>query len=389
MVKTEVIIVGAGPAGLSQALILADAGIRVVMIDRAPVDAVRGDNRTAALLRPAVDILQEVSVDPEIFPATAPLKYLRLIDGADQGSEFQADFSATEINEPYFALNILNTDLHTALAARVMAHDHITVIAPCRVTSMDVTDYMVTIETDRGEVSGMMVVGADGRQSVVRQLAGISIENVDYNQTAITCTITHTRAHDNRSTEFHRPGGPLTLVPLSGNRSSIVWMERTGDAAEILNLSPDDFKSRLQDGTHGAVGDIMDATTAQSWPLIWQRAGRIIGPRVALVAEAAHALPPSGAQGLNMSLQDVAALGSVIVRAHQWGMDLGSGATLASYARLRLRDMHIKTNAVDGLNRMIMTAHPALRRARRAGLIAASTVPFVRRAVMRFGWMGK
>jgi len=166
-------------------------------------------------------------------------------------------------------------------------------------------------------------------------------------------------------------------------------MERTGDAAEILNLSQDNFKSRLQSETHGAVGDIVVVTAVQSWPLIWQRAGRIVAPRVALVAEAAHALPPSGAQGLNMSLQDIAVLGSVMIRRHQWGMDLGSAATLGTYDRLRRSDMHIKSNAVDGLNRMIMITHPGLRRMRRAGLMAASSVPFVRRAVMRFGWMGK
>lgn len=389
MTKMEVIIVGAGPAGLSQALMLADAGIRVVVVDRAPVDAVRADNRTAALLRPAVDILRSVGVDPEIFAATAPLEYLRLIDGADQGHEFQADFSASEINEPYFALNILNADLHAALVARVQGHDCITVMAPCVVLSIDVNDYGVTVRTDAGDVTAMVVIGADGRESVVRQLAGITTESVDYNQTAMTCTITHTRAHDNRSTEFHRPGGPLTLVPLSGNRSSIVWMERTRDAAEILALSMDDFKSRLQNETYGAVGDIVDVTAPQSWPLIWQRSGNLIMPRIALVAEAAHALPPSGAQGLNMSLQDVAALASVMTRAHRLGMDLGSAAILATYDRLRRSDMHVKTNAVDGLNRMIMTAHPALRRLRRAGLVAASSVPFVRRAVMRFGWMGK
>lgn len=388
MTKTEIIIVGAGPAGLSQALILADAGLHVVLIDRMAVKPGRADNRTAALLRPAVDILRGVDVDPEKFPDTAPLRHLRLIDEG-VGNHGGVHFSSTEIHHPYFALNIRNGDVHAALVKRVLSHPLVKVSAPCEIQSIDVSPYHVQMKTNTGVYQSMVVIGADGRESVVRHLAGITFHKIDYQQSAITCAITHTGAHHDTSIEFHRPGGPFTLVPLSGHRSSVVWMERSVDAEQILALSPIDFTARLQSETGNLLGDITVIDPPQCWPVIWQRADRMIAPRMALVAEAAHVLPPSGAQGLNMSLQDVQGLGSVFIRAHRLGLDIGSKAVLESFARLRMQDMHIKSNAVHGLNTIVMTAHPALRRLRRVGLMTASRMPFIRHMVMQFGWAGK
>lgn len=392
MTEYEVIIVGAGPAGLSLGCQLGAAGIRVAVLDRQAQSTKkpRDDNRTAALLRPAVDILRDIGIDPEKLNGTAPLRHLRLIDIPANARDQLArvDFAASEIHEPYFALNIKNAALHQALLAHAGKIPHLSIIAPIDITSLTTSDTDITLTTTKGKMTTSLLIGADGKNSHVRALAGIGVNTNDYEQMAITCAIEHEKAHHDTSIEFHRPGGPFTLVPLQGNRSSVVWMENTKTAQAILALRPSAFAKRLQQETHNELGQVTPLNAPQAWPITLVTAHHLTAPRVALIAEAAHALPPSGAQGLNLSLCDTAYLSSLIINAHQTGIDVGSAAILDRYAQDRTRDIQIRARAVDGLNRVILSDQPLVRRLRRLALMEVSRIKPVRHALMRFGWVG-
>jgi 2-octaprenyl-6-methoxyphenol hydroxylase len=388
--KTDVIIAGAGIAGLTLAAKLANAGLSVCVLDRIDVRqlAPRQVGRTVALLRPSVATLIAAGVNPTQLPDTAPLETLELIDIAPGGAPLSQTFQASEIGEPYFGLNIVNDDVHAALVRACIAHKNIAMMAPCIIESVSPQSTYVDITTNQGAMRATLLIGADGKDSIVRQLCAITVQEKDYDQTAITCLIEHSQPHAQTSTEFHRPGGPFTLVPLSGNRSSVVWLERTSRADEIMSLSADDFTAALQTETHEARGKIKVLTKPTAWPIKWQLAHHLVAPRIALVAEAAHALPPSGAQGLNLSLRDTSALGDLVCNAARLGLDVGSTTLLAQYASGRKTDMVPRARAVDGLNQLILTDHPLLRRVRRAGLFMTANIPPVRRALMRFGWAG-
>ncbi len=388
---TDVIIVGAGPAGLSLSLALADAGISCLLIDRFLPWAQKGprDNRTAALLRPSVEILDGVGVRAETLDGTAPLSHLRLIDIPAGQSDLPTPitFSAHEINEPYFALNIRHTPLVDALAARVTTHPLITIMAPVQIISLNVNQAAATIITDHGKYQASLIIGADGKQSRVRDLAGIGATQTDYHQTALTTEVAIIKPHHDTSIEFHRPGGPFTLVPMTGARASVVWLEKHQQADDILALPANQQNKRLNAESHGVLGQLTMQHPLQAWPITWTRAAALIAPRIALVAEAAHALPPSGAQGLNLSLQDIVALTRTLARAKRCGLDLGSAAVLGDYARERTGAINWRSRAVDGLNRLIMTETVPLRHARRLGLKIAGN-GILRHQLMRLGWMG-
>ncbi len=390
MIKTTIIIVGMGPAGLTLGCLLGQAGIPTLLLDhqyQSPQKP-RDDNRTAALLRPAVDILHSVGINPEHLDNTAPLRHLRLIDQptTHQKQPVSIDFSAAEINEPYFALNIKNSPLHQALLKRIAHLPNVKTMAPVTIHTMTTRKGAITLETDRGTIAGALVVAADGKNSRIRTLSGIGVRHHDYGQSAMTFTIAHTKNHGDTSIEFHRPGGPLTLVPLARKNTSVVWMDKAPLIQDILSLSPQKFLARLTHEIGDVLGDINITSPVQSWPITWSMADHLTGPRHVLVAEAAHALPPSGAQGLNLSLRDVKCLADLVIQAHQTGIDPGSTPLLKRYEQQRRYDMTTRAYAVDGLNRIIMTAHPALRHLRRAGLIQLSRIRPLRHALMRFGW---
>ncbi|MCD8498291.1 MAG: FAD-dependent monooxygenase [Alphaproteobacteria bacterium] len=234
-------------------------------------------------------------------------------------------------------------------------------------------------------LSARLLVGADGRNSAVREDAGITVKKHDYGQSAITCLISHTRVHDNISTEFHRPAGPLAFVPMPGNTSSIVWVERTDKVDEILRLKKNEFTALLEKLSGSFLGALTLESPPASWPLCAITAGNLTAPRTALIAEAAHVMSPITAQGLNLSLRDVAALAEVLTDAARAGIDIGSTAVLDSYARRRLPDMTIRTQGVDGMMRLVSTEHGLIKALRRTGLKAVSGIPPLKNLAMHHG----
>lgn len=389
MMTPVITIVGGGPAGLTLACLLGQAGIETLVLDNQPLEIGkrRNDGRTAALLRPSVGVLQRAGVNPEDLPDTAPLKTLRLVDLPAGGRDpLRIDFQSSEIDEPYFGLNIRNDELHLALLHAVAKYPSVTLKSPVTIDTYTINGAGITLHTDAGKIQTSLVAAADGKSSRMRDLAGIETQLTDYHQSAITCMIEHEKPHNETSTEFHRPGGPFTLVPLSGNRSSIVWMEETDRANDIVNLTPEKFARACQIETNDELGKITVINKPQCWPIHLLQAKSLTAPRIALVAEAAHALPPSGAQGLNLSLRDVDALANLIIDAAQLGLDTGSPTLLNKYANARRGDINSRATAVDGLNRLILSDSRMVRFARRQGLLMAASLQPLRRAAMRFGW---
>lgn len=391
---TDILISGAGVPGLALALILGRAGLRVCVIERnappapdAPPKA--EDGRTTALMDGPLQVLKRTGVWDDLRAHGETLDILRIIDDnlAGQGAKpTQVDFHARDIGLPAFGINFPNRNVVRALLGAARDMPNITLLAPATLQSYRAGAAGVEAVLEDGRVMrARLLVGADGRESAVRTLAGIDVDRQDYGQSAITCLIAHSKAHDNISTEFHRPGGPFTIVPLQGKRSSIVWVEKTDDAERFMAIRKDAFEQALQDRTAGMVGKITLETTPVCWALSGLRARRLTAPRVALIAEAAHVLHPLGAQGLNLSLRDVGALADHVLEAARLGLDIGSKVVLDGFESARRADIWTRKQGTDGLNRLVSNDIGLLHNMRATCLKTMGRVGPLKRAAMRFG----
>ena len=384
---TDILISGAGTPGLALALLLANTGLSVTLVDPAPLSRFDAgpDGRTSALMNGSVNILRATGGWNAAAGYGERLEILRIVDANGPGAPVSVDFEAGEIGFSQFGVNMPNNALTAALAQTALAHDRIQIVQTV-VDAFDPTPPAAHVVLADGQaIRCALVIGADGRKSPVRDLSGIAVESHDYGQSAITCLLDHTRPHGNISTEFHRPAGPFTLVPLPGNRSSLVWVESRADAESLLRLPKQSFTKRLQELSQDALGEITLATPPSAFPLISQTACDIVADRVALVAEAAHVLHPIGAQGLNLSLRDVASLAEVIADARRLGQDIGSARVLANYAARRRHDLASRLVGTNGLNRLVSNDLGILRALRQTGLKTIGSVAPLRRFAMKQG----
>jgi len=234
------------------------------------------------------------------------------------------------------------------------------------------------------QVRAKLVIGADGRHSAVRESLDIGVKTNRYGQKAISFAVTHPSPHNNVSTEIHRSGGPFTFVPLPDFEgepcSAVVWMESGAEVTRLMALSDEDFESEALMRSAGLYGSLTLATRRMVWPIISQIAESMSGPRTALVAEAAHVVPPIGAQGLNMSLSDLAVLLD-LAREH----DVGSREMLDAYHKARHGDVKMRVHGIDALNRASMSDAPMLQELRIAGIKALYEAKPIRRGLMKLG----
>ncbi|MFE1598507.1 UbiH/UbiF family hydroxylase [Methylobacterium sp. ID0610] len=380
----DVAVVGAGAAGLAAALALARDGIRTALVGRhAPV----ADGRTVALLDGSVRLLKALGAWEAVEPAAAPLAELHIID--DTGSLFRpppARFVASEIGLDAFGWNVESARLVAALRDRARSAPGLHLIEEDAAGAVPGPQAASLALESGGALRARLIVAADGARSPLREGAGIPVRSWDYPQAALTTILAHARDHREVSTEFHTRQGPFTLVPLpGGRRSSLVWVTDAARAERLHALDDAALARTIEGQAQALLGRMSIDGPRGVVPMRGLLAGRPVGPRLALVGEAAHVFPPIGAQGLNLGLRDAAALRDLVVEARQGGQDPGGEAVLARFARNRGFDARLRTAAVDALNRSLLSGLFPADLLRGAGLLALTTLAPLRRAVMREG----
>jgi 2-octaprenyl-6-methoxyphenol hydroxylase len=376
----DIAVVGAGAAGLSAALAFARDGLRTALVGSPET---RRDGRTVALLNGSVRFLEALGVWPAVRQKAAAMETMRLVD--DTGSLFRPPpvaFHANEIGLDAFGWNVENASLVEDLAEAARADANIEFL-PNQADSLTIKGDNATIRLKDGtDLSCALAVAADGRNSALRQAAGIGARAWSYPQSALTTILAHDRDHAETSTEFHTRLGPFTLVPLPDRRSSLVWVTNPKEAQRLAALADEELALAIERQAKSILGRMRIDGPRGIVPMSGLSVERFQAPRLALVGEAAHVFPPIGAQGLNLGLRDVAALRDAVVDGRS---DPGADPVLQAYQRGRDLDVRLRTAAVDGLNRTLLSGLLPADFLRGAGLLAIGGIGPLRRAVMREG----
>jgi 2-octaprenyl-6-methoxyphenol hydroxylase len=397
MSKLEVAVIGAGPTGLVAALALARNGLEVALI-APPADAgvrPRGsdtaDRRTTALIGPSVQLLLNLEAWQACAPHAAPLVAIRMAD--DRQGLIRAPellFTAAEIGLGSFGANLPNPALLDALRAAARRAPRLTWVETAGVTDIAPAASWVRLAlAEGGSVEARLAVAADGRTSRAPAAAGIAVETWNYPQTALVCSFDHSRPHAGTVNELHRQTGPLTTVPLPGQRSALVWVEAPDAARRLAGLGDGPFAEALEEALQGVLGSIGPlggpVGPRALHDLGGRRAERMARARVALVGEAAHVVPPIGAQGLNLGLRDAAVLADILAEARARGEDIGAEASLAAYDRARRADVAARSLSIDLLNRSLIADLVPVDMLRGLAAHAVASFAPLRRALMQEG----
>jgi 2-octaprenyl-6-methoxyphenol hydroxylase len=376
---TAIAVVGAGPVGLAAALLLNDIGYRVALVAPALLPT---DQRTSALLAGSVALLERVGVWSDVAGEAAPLRTMRIVDGTRRLVRApEVAFHAREIGLEAFGYNVANSTLVAALEAAVARRPVVRHEALVEAVTPGAVAVDLTMSTGE-KLAASLVVAADGRRSKIRDGVGIATDSWRYDQAALVCNLSHTVPHHDTSTEFHTETGPFTLVPLPGERSSLVWVDRPAESERRAKLGEAALAAEIERQAQSVLGAFTLESKRQVFPLSGMNARRFAADRVMLAGEAAHLFPPIGAQGLNLGYRDVAALADVLAGAPR---DPGAVEFLAAYDRARRVDVLSRTAAVDALNRTLLSGFLPTQAVRGVGLFLLDRLPPLRRLAMRQG----
>ncbi len=391
MENCDIVISGGGVAGLTAACLFGSAGYHVICVDPAPPVTERNsdgaDLRSTAFLQPSVGILERAGVWRDLSPHATALQVMRIVDagGVDGMPRATRDFDASDVSELPFGWNLPNWLIRRELLGRLSSLPSVDFRPGVATTRMLArTKHAKVWLSDDSHITCDLVIAADGRGSRLRSDAGIEVATTRYGQKALAFAVTHEFPHDNISTEIHRSGGPFTLVPLPDHgghpSSAIVWMERSARAIELSQMDQPAFEAELATRSCGLYGKLSLASNRTIWPIIAQIADRFAARRLALIAEAAHVVPPIGAQGLNMSLADMGSLLD-LARVHP----LGSDEMLTAYDKARRLEVRARVQGIDMLNRVSMSDAQWLKDLRSRGIGMIHDARPVRKALMQLG----
>jgi len=385
----DILIVGGGLNGPALALAMAQNGHRVTVIDALP-EAVRGDagfdGRAYALALGSKRLLEAIGIWGAVADHAQPMLEIKVTDGrAGEGpSPFWMHFDHAEIEEGPMGFMVEDRHLRRAFLEAMAHEDRITHLSGRSVTAQQITTTGVAVTLEDGSrITGRVLVGSDGRQSGTAERAGIKRTGWRYGQTALVCAVTHEKPHGGVAHQFFMPPGPLAILPLTGNRSSIVWSETDAEAARINALSDDDYLDALRPRFGSFLGEISLAGARFTYPLNLTLANSFVADRLALIGDAAHGVHPIAGQGLNAGLRDVAALAETLTLAARRGEDIGSVLVLDRYQRWRRFDTATLALATDAFNRLFSNDNPLLRAARDIGMGVVNALPTLRRAFIR------
>lgn len=377
--STPIAVVGAGPLGLMAALMVKKATDHVVLVGPKAAK----DGRTTAILNDGVAFLKEIDVWDDLQSLVSPLSVMRLVDGTKRLIRApEACFDARELALEAFGYNVANSDLLTVLQNKIENstiewHEEI-------VTDCSLEPYPMLSLNNGAEIRAKMIVAADGRNSRLREAAGISTKKWAYPQTALVMNLTHSRDHNNTSTEFHTETGPFTLVPMDEHHSSLVWVETPERAAELMTLDIDALSETISGKSHYILGDVEVINEPMAYPLSGLMADEYGKHKTVLIGESAHVFPPIGAQGMNLGIRDVCALRDLLSKVSDFdNADLDQ--LVADYSNKRKFDVSLRTRAVDALNRSLLTDFLPIHLGRGLGLYALNTLPAARKFIMRQG----
>lgn len=390
-ITCDIVVAGAGIAGLLATVAFGRLGLRVVCADpNIPMttpDTNVADIRTTAILQPSIEFLKSINVWQSLVSHATPLQRLRIIEAGQKSSQLVRDFDASEISDAAFGWNVSNPVLLHELLVRVQKLDNVDFLSETEVVDVfSQHSGAKVILSDGRHVGTKLVIGCDGRDSKIREIARIPTITRRYGQKVLAFSVTHPIPHENSSTEIYVDEGPFTLVPQADFEgcpsSAVVWMQKGRNAIASLSQSVPEFEDAITERSLSLFGPLKLISPRVIWPVTCQIATRFAAQRVALLAEAAHVLPPIGAQGLNMSIADLRVL---VDLAGQHSQDLGSLAMLNSYHRIRIHDIRIRSTAIDLLNRLTMSNNTLLHRIRATGLSVVHDWAPVRHGIMRFG----
>ena len=387
--ESDILIIGGGLNGPILALAAAQAGLTSTVIDALPLErrAASGfDGRSYAMALTSTRLLQGLGIWEALSSDAQPMLDIKVTDGrvGEGPSAFFMHFDHAEIEEGPMGFMVEDRHLRPILLASMQANPLITQLHGDPVNAQKTTAAGIEVTLNSGKtVHGRVLIGCDGRASGTALRAGLSRIGWDYGQTALVCALNHEHPHHGVAHQFFMPAGPLAILPLTGNRSSIVWSEKSETAARINDLPDAAYLDVLRPRFGDFLGEISLAGARFTYPLSLSLVHELIADRVALVGDAAHGIHPIAGQGLNAGLRDIAALAEVFADATRRGEDIGSSLVLARYQQWRRFDNTALALATDTFNRLFSNDHPILRATRDLGMGIVGRIPALRRGFIR------
>jgi 2-octaprenyl-6-methoxyphenol hydroxylase len=396
--QADIVISGGGMVGLSLGLALAQGGFRVVVADAAPMTAQldpKFDGRVSALAYASIRMYRALGVWAGLEADAQPIREILVTDGAPgkAASPFSLHFDAAEVGASELGAIAENRHIRAALAARAAEEKNLTLISPATVKDVTVSGGGVIATLGNGEtVTAQLAIAADGRVSPLREAQGIKTIGWSYPQTGIVATVEHERPHNGVAYEHFLPAGPFAILPMIGNRSSLVWTEEKNKAPALLALDEARFNAELAQrfGAHLGTVKVFDdgahpraGRARWSYPLSFHIARDFVRPRFALAGDCAHGIHPIAGQGLNLGLKDAAALAEVLLDAARLGQDIGALDVLKRYERWRRFDSVAMAASTDALNRLFSNDIAPLRLLRDVGMGIVDSIGPARRFFMR------